>query len=36
MQPDMVMDYPKLLEKGYVWRVHVEVDLPDPDGPTIE
>ena len=29
MQPDMVMDYPKLLEKGYVWRVNVELPMQD-------
>ena len=35
MQPDMVMDYPKLLEKGYVWRVHVELPMQDTPGDDI-
>ena len=35
MQPDMVMDYPKLLERGYVWRVHVELPMQDTPGDDI-
>jgi hypothetical protein len=35
MQPDMVMDYPKLLEKGYVWRVYVEMPMQDTPGDEI-
>ena len=35
MQPDFVMDYPKLLEKGYVWRVNVEMPMQDTPGDEI-
>jgi hypothetical protein len=35
MQPDIVMDYPKLLEKGYVWRVYVEMPMQDTPGDEI-
>lgn len=35
MQPDFMMDYPKLLEKGYVWRVHVEMPMQDTPGDDI-
>ena len=35
MQPDFVMDYPKLLNKGYVWRVHVELPMQDTPGDDI-
>ena len=35
MQPDFVMDYPKLLNKGYVWRVHVEMPMQDTPGDDI-
>jgi hypothetical protein len=29
------MDYPKLLEKGYVWRVYVEMPMQDTPGDEI-
>ena len=36
MKPDIVMDYPKLLKRGYVWRVHVEMPMQDNLGNEIQ